>query len=875
MHEEMYREIAFHPELELVIRDAEESNERQIEQIRELVEMGVDLLIVSPNEAEPITPIVEEMYDSGIPVVLIDRKTNSNKYTAYIGADNREIGRTAGKYVALELDGRGEIIEIWGLRGSSPAIGRHEGFIDGIREFPGMQVVAEIDGHWEAEFVGEDLREAIRENPNVDFIYAHNDRMAARAYEILEEFELEVKVKVVGVDGLSGEGGGMDLVNQGILHATILYPTGGEEVIMMADEILHHRSFPKEETLQTIIIDDRNVHMLMQQEKKIREQGVDIERQMARLVDLDATFRSQRTLLITLAAFSLLLILMLVLIFYQLLSKQMINKQLEEQNEEISRQRNEIASYAEQAEIANRDRLEFFTNISHEFKTPITLMLGPLRELIEDKNQLSDEHQGELKLMERNTKRLLRLIDQLMDFRRIDNDAMRLQVDEVNLVEFIKDIMTAFQRLAASRGIDFKFTSHLAKQAVWVDRNLLDKVFFNLLSNAFKHVKDKGYIYVALGQSSEGKAVIKVSDNGRGMSREHAEHAFERFYQGENYSSKGTGLGLSLSKEIVELHGGEIDLETEKGVGTTFTIRLRIGNDHFNTNQIQVGSLERSRREEVDLLMHDLLEENHLAGSGEDDDVERKAKEYQILIIEDNEDLGWYLTEKLGQHYDMIHTGLGKEGIKYAESKIPDLVICDLMLPDIDGEKVVRHLKNNVVTSHIPIIILSAKGLSSDLVSGFESLADGYITKPFDLEILRSRIKSLFHNRQRLREYFSSELVFDVNRKRSQRTDLEFLDKLKHCLLESCHDPGFQISDICSEMHLSRVQLYRKVKALTGLSVNEHLQNARLTKARDLLTNSNLSISEIAYQSGFGSPSYFSTIFKSQFEQSPSDYRRN
>ncbi len=273
--------------------------------------------------------------------------------------------------------------------------------------------------------------------------------------------------------------------------------------------------------------------------------------------------------------------------------------------------------------------------------------------------------------------------------------------------------------------------------------------------------------------------------------------------------------------------------------------------------------------------MHDLLEENHLAGSGEDDDVERKAKEYQILIIEDNEELGWYLTEKLGQHYDMIHTGLGKEGIEYAESKIPDLVICDLMLPDIDGEKVVRHLKNNVVTSHIPIIILSAKGQSSDLVSGFESLADDYITKPFDLEILRSRIRSLFHNRQRVREYFSSELVFDVNRKRSQRTDLEFLDRFKHCLLESYHDQGFQISDICSDMHLSRVQLYRKVKALTGLSVNEHLQNVRLTKARDLLTNSNLSISEIAYQSGFGSPSYFSTIFKSQFEQSPSDYRRN
>ncbi|MDH3649910.1 MAG: substrate-binding domain-containing protein [Saprospiraceae bacterium] len=874
MHDEMERELTFHPDIRLIVKDAENSNERQIAQIRELIEVGVDLLIVSPNEADPITPVVEEVYRKDIPVLLIDRKTSSDEYTAYIGADNREIGITAGKYVALFLKGKGKIVELWGLRGSSPAIERHEGFVTAISEFPGLEVTAELDGRWEAPFVRDALTKELHSNPDIDLIYAHNDRMAAAANEVLEEFGLEVKVAIVGVDGLAGEEGGMGLVQRGILEATILYPTGGDVAIRIASDILHRHPFNKENVLQTTVIDDRNVRIMELQIDRIQEQASSIQRQVSKLSDFTQTFRNQRNLLFTLAAFSLLMIAMVALIFYQLLSKQIINKQLEEQNEEISRQRNEIANFAQQAEKANQDRLQFFTNISHEFKTPITLMLGPLQELLHDKGKLKADHQEELKLMERNTKRLLRLVEQLMDFRRIDNEMMNLQVEEVDLVSFIKNIMSAFNRVAISRSIDFKFTSHLHRQPVWIDRNLLDKVFFNLLSNAFKFVKDSGYIHVSLSQSSEGRAVVKVSDNGRGMSKEHAAHAFDRFYQGEHYSSIGTGLGLSLSKEIVDLHGGQIELETEKGVGTTFTIRLRLDNDHFNTEQIRIGSQERSEHEEVDLLLDDLQFENDTDHVLQGIDG-AEGTDYQILIIEDNEELGQYMRNKLVSQYHVSLSKLGKQGIEFAESKIPDLIICDLMLPDLAGEKVIRHLKNNVITSHIPVIILSAKSQESDLILGFASMADDYVTKPFNMEILRSKIASLFKNRELIRQYYSSEIVFDINRNKSQRSDLEFLDRFKQCLVNGFKDHSFQINDVCKEMHLSRVQLYRKIKALTGVSVNEHLQNLRLSKARELLTDSQLSISEIAYQSGFGSPSYFSTIFKSQFELSPSEFRRS
>lgn len=866
----MQGELAFYPHIGLEYKDAENSNEQQINDIHEFINSKVDLLIVSPNDAAPITPIVEDAFQKGIPVVIIDRRTSSSMYTAYIGADNYAIGKLAGTYVAEYLKGSGDILEIWGRRGSSPAIDRHRGFVDVLKAYPSINIVAEVDGKWELDTAKNQLRKDGPTLPRFDLVFAHNDVMAYGAHVVFRDLFSGQKISYIGIDGLPGPGAGIQLVDDRILDATFLYPTGGEEAIRIASRILQGEHFEKENILHSTIIDPRNVRVMKLQSDKIITQQKDIVRQQEKINEQINTYYSQRILIYILLTSLILMIIGGAIAVMSWREKNEINKRLETKSQEILEQRNTIAAMAEKAELATQEKLRFFTNISHEFKTPLTLIMGPIEELLSKSPDAKTNSKENLTLIRKNAMRLLRLVNQLMDFRKIEDKKMMVRASESDIIEFIEDVMAAFNKIAQKRRIEFQLRADINKITAWFDPDMLDKVIFNLLSNAFKFTNDKGRIHLTVSlDANEKNVVVFVEDNGIGMSEEYLQHAFDRFYTGENYN--GTGIGLSLSKEFIELHKGQLILNSEKGKGTRFCIMLPLGNAHFEEYQILSEKTVWSRNTESDFVAEDafLLETIQRSADAEPAAV----KEYTILLIDDNAELRKFVRNRLAQSYNIVEAQDGITGLHLAYEAVPDLIICDVMLPGKDGFEVSRTLKSDLRTSHIPVVILTAKGSMEQRITGVQTGADEYITKPFVLEYLDERIKSLLRNREMLKEHYSQDLNIEPVIPALGNLDKKFINDFLAYVEKNISNADFNVNDIARELGISRVQIYRKVRALLGFSVNDYIINVRLKKAKHLLVHSEKSIGDIAGEVGFSSATYFSSAFKNKFQYSPKEFK--
>jgi signal transduction histidine kinase/DNA-binding response OmpR family regulator len=867
----MKGELAFHQGLDLEYRDAENSNDQQIRDIQYFIDKKVDLLIVSPNEAEPITPIVERAFQKGIAVIVIDRKTNSSLYSAYIGADNYAIGKLAGNYIAEYLKGKGDILEVWGRRGSSPAIDRHRGFMDVIEQRPDIKVVAAIDGKWEFDTAKVQLRKQFISLPKFDVVFAHNDVMAYAAHVICQELNTAKGVAFVGIDGLPGPGAGIQLVDDKILNATFLYPTGGEEAIRIASLILSGKPYEKENILHSTLIDEKNVRVMKLQNDKIVLQQKDIVRQQEKINEQINTYYSQRILIYILLSSLILMIIGGAIAVISWREKNEINKRLETKSKEILQQRNTIEAMAEKAELATQEKLKFFTNISHEFKTPLTLIMGPVDELLTRNSEFKGASRENLLLVKRNATRLLRLVNQLMDFRKIEDKKMMVRAIESDLISFIREVMTAFDRLAQKRKIDFQLKSELKSLPVWFDPDMLDKVIFNLLSNAFKFTNDKGRIGIFVSiDSADKNVVVLVEDNGIGMSKDYLQHAFDRFYTGENYH--GTGIGLSLSKEFIELHQGSLGLTSEKGIGTRFCISLPLGKAHFEEYQLVSDNLSWSRKTEYDLL----AEDSHFVESALTLNIGQGVvtqKDYTILIIEDNVELSGFIKSLLLPTYNVVEASDGLTGIQLAFDVVPDVIVCDLMLPGKDGLQITKTLREDLRSSHIPIIILTAKESLDQKIAGVQHGADEYITKPFVFDYLNERIKALIKNRERLREHYSNDLNIENPNAAPKGLDKKFVNDFSALVEKNIGNAEFNVNDIGRDLGMSRVQIYRKVKALLGYSVNDYIINVRLKKAKHELLHSEKTIAEIATDVGFSSATYFSTAFKARFNISPKDFK--
>lgn len=855
------RELAFHSDTRLIFKDAHANSAVQVKQIEELLRSGIQLLIVSPNESDPLTPVIEKVYRKGIPVVVVDRRTSSPYYTAYVGGDNYQIGKTVGEYAANLLGDRGKMIEITGLPRSSPASDRHRGFVDALATRPGMQRVATLNGQWEKEVAKKELRQTLPKFPDLDLIFAQNEVMAKGAREVCNEIFPDRKIRVIGVDGLPGQFGDIQMVYDGHITATALYPTGGEEAARVAINILQKQPYQKENLLQTAIIDSSNVRMIKMQTDKMISQQNDIERQQARIDEQLEIYHTQRGLLYVMTGLFIVSIILGSVALYSLIENKKINKELNSKNREILIQRNRIQDIAEKAQEATESKFRFFTNISHEFRTPLTLILAPVEELLRQKNENAAVKKN-LSLVQKNAIRLLWLVNQLMDFRKIESGKIRLQVTENDIVAFIGELMLPFEQIAKKRRIDFRLVTQVQALHLWFDRDMMDKVLFNLLSNAFKFTSDWGHIYIHI-LHSDSAVTIKVQDNGSGLSEADIAGAFEMFYQGKN-ATKGTGLGLPLSREFVELHQGHITADGKKGEGATFTITLPLGKAHFRPEDLADITTNTFEKSLVWTAIHP--EQEDQAGQSASRDLPT------VLLIEDNEDLLGFMTGLLRRHYQVVTATDGKVGLDQCFETVPDLVVCDVMLPTMDGLQITATLKGDMRTSHIPVILLTAKNTPEQQIEGMQARADMYVTKPFSPQFLRESISSILVNRQLLASSQLARNMGDADPGLS-RLDKKFISELRALILSRLDDPTLSVEAIGKEMGLSRVQLFRKTKALLGSSTNDVILNLRLEKACTLLRNPDLSVAEIADRTGFTSQSYFSTVFKTRFGVSPRDWR--
>ena len=539
-------------------------------------------------------------------------------------------------------------------------------------------------------------------------------------------------------------------------------------------------------------------------------------------------------------------------------------KELEQINKTVVDQKDEIEKMAKIARKSTKAKLNFFTGLSHEFKTPITLIMSYVESLVENDKIKGTDLIDEMKLIHKNSSRLLRMITQLLDFRKIEEQKFTLRASKTNVYSFTNEIMTDFRGEAARRNINFMLVSETKNIELFLDYGLMDKVYFNLLSNAFKFTPDNGSITITIKEVGNDSVKIFFKDSGIGIPETELTNVFSAFFRASNNNKSSSGIGLHLSKEFILLHHGQIDLKSKHG--TEFCITLLKGSKHLKASEI----IELT---EVKKNISNLL----LDGFGSETDFNNNkfvpdAEKLNLLLIEDNQDLVDFLHHKLKTEYN-VFTSNGKDAIEIALETVPDIVICDINLVDKDGFEISKILKKDLRTSHIPIIILSAQSTKEAILKGLQSGVDQYITKPFSLAILKQSISSLLFNREKLRYYYTNNIYRIEPESKFGNQEQTFITKMNEIIKSNFEDPKFSVEDLADKLNLSRVQLYRKVKAIIGINISDHINNIKLEKAAELLKANQMNISEIAYSLGFSTPNYFSTAFKNKFGVSPKEYK--
>ncbi len=861
MDHAMEVEASLHPEVSLTIHNANRKAKNQIRDIDNMIEQGMDVIIIAPYESDSIISVIEKANTRGIPVIIVDRKVNTSNYTAFLGADNVEVGKIAGKQIISLSKGHANVIEIKGESITSPGTERSSGFKQIIDQYPNIKRISiNVDDFNSPNSKYVKILDSI---PNIDYVFAFNDVIAYNAWKITKKKYPNNHIKFFGIDGLNGPNGGLQLVKDGVLSGTVLYPTGGAEAIKLALRIANKEIVSKNNKLTTTMIDPLNAEIMSNQFDKISLQQSDIEKQQNFIREQEDKYSSQSNLLKISIALSILLFLVTVYSIYSRIIISKKKRELEETNKKIKSQRNEIKKYSEELKKSNEARLNFFMGMSHEFKTPLTLILSSIESLGTEFKNKGISINKEINLMYSNSRRLLRLINQLLDYNKAEDKKFVLRTSKINIFDFSKRIIADFEREAKKRNIDFTLSTNNPEIEAYIDLNLMDKVYFNLLSNAFKFTSENGKISITINEDKSNKAIkIHFKDSGIGIPENELKNVFDAFYQGSNNYRNGSGIGLHLSKSFVELHKGQIEINSFNG--TEFIITIPLGKEHLT---------------EKEILKNSNLGYEHHSDYLESEDIEsieikNSEDKYSILYIEDNNELLEFISYKLSMEYE-VHSSDGVNPIEKALDLIPDIIICDLNLPRKNGFEICEILKNDLRTSHIPVIILTASDDQESFLKALDCGADIFLTKPFDLKVLKQSIKSLLFNRQKLRFYYSNNIVNIVNNDDIGFgfSEQVFLRKLNEHIEQNFHNSDFTVEELARILSISRVQLYRKVKAILGINASDHINNIRLEKSRELLLKSKQNISEIAYAVGFSSPYYFSNVFKNKFGMSPKDFR--
>lgn len=844
MINDMRIEASNYDDVEIIIKDAQNNNETQIQQIRDLIRQKVDVLIISPYQSEPITAVAEEAYRAGIPTIITDRKVNTDQYTSFVGANNYEIGLAAGNYAANYLPPNAIILEIWGLTQTSPAQERHKGFVDALREREDLSF-RKIEGQWLVDTARMELQKL--EHPEqIDFVYAHNDMMAiaAREYFMAWDSIRGRELRIIGVDAVAGAG--LEAVEDGRINASFLYPTGGEQVIRTAMRIIQGEPVDKFIPLRTAPVDHQSARTLLLQADQLQKYRQRIEAQRSRIDGLSDRFYFLRN---SLGVISLLMIGFIALSIYAFY----INRKMRQANRKL------ISLNAEMKEVTAQ-KLQFFTNVSHEVRTPLTLILAPLDRLIISLRE--SPYASDLGLIQKNANRLLRVINQILDFRKVEGKQEKLAVREIDLVPFVGEIKSYFDSMASVRAIAYTFTSSIKQCTLWIDPDLLEKVFVNLLSNAFKFTPEGGSVRIELTEE-EDRVFIQVIDTGSGIQPGNLPHLFDRFYTEDR--SMGTGIGLHLVKEYIHMHGGEIRVESEPGQRTTFTVCLRKGKAHFEDSDLMETSVS-----------HQAYEASRLDDS-ETHKMLSKTYPYTILITEDDDEVRCFLERELSPHFKTRTAANGKDALRVLEEEEISLVVSDVMMPEMNGFELCRMIKSQLPFSHIPVILLTALTDERQRIFGITGGADDYIQKPFHTDYVKIKIIHLLQERQKLRERLLEKLrdnkLLLSEPEKVESIDDAFLRKFAEQIEAVYADPEYNVEKLSETLGLSRGHLHRKIKELTGTAPVEFLRTYRLNKATQLLRQNAYTVSEVAYRTGFSSPAYFSKCFKAVYGVTPTEYQ--
>lgn len=823
-----------HDNVTLKFASANDNDRLQKQQIEQFIKEGVNLLIVSPNQIHTISSVIDKAYDAGIPVILFDRKTDSRKYTAFIGADNYEAGHEIGYFIGQQLEGKGNIAEICGLQASSPAIERNRGFMDALKNYPDIKVVARGYGDWIKES-GVTAMDSIlvQSKESFQYVFAQNDRMALGALQSIKKHKVK-GIKIVGIDALPVPGGGMESVRDGNLEASYIYPTRGDSVMQLALNILEKKPYKRDNYLKGALVTKANANVLLMQNEEMNKQTARLNALHGKVDTYLVQYNHQKMYIVLFSIILLLLIGIMVYIYRTILMKRRIEEE------------------------ANKAKLQFFTNISHELRTPLTLIADPVNYIIHDDN-LNSQQRSMLQIVQRNVLVLTQLVSEILDFRKVQNGKMELRLSDFNLAESMKQWIKLFSASAQKKHIAISMD---APDTIMLraDQDKIERICYNLLSNALKYTSEGGEISL-MAKEEDGRVMISVADNGCGISSDELPYIFDRFYQAKN-AGRGTGIGLAIVKAFTELHHGEVSATSIEGKGSTFTIHIPVR---------QKGEVTNQPTEKIEQLVEPSSAEEVPNQARHIDELIQpyQTDKPEVLIIDDNIDIRTYLRSVLSEKYNVSEAADGKVGLELARKIVPDIVLSDIMMPVMDGLAFCQQLKTDKAISHIPVILLTARSLDEQRAEGYEHGADAYLSKPFSLRLLLSRIDNLIESRKKLNQTWSKGVEDDEIGNISNEIDKSFLKQLRKIIQENLANSDLSVEQIGDEIGLSRVQLYRKVKALTGYSPVEIVRKARLTRARHLLQTTERTVSEVAYAVGFSTPSYFSKCYKDEFGENP------
>ena len=861
------RERYFYDSIELETRPVH-TVEEQIADLDGLKTDEVDLLVISPITPWEVAPAIERIYDQGVPVILFDRKINSDKYSAFVSADNFVIGQQMGYYVESLLKDGGNVLLIRGNTSVTAEQERNDGFRaalseDRLRNI--IRLVAECIGDFGTAPARDAVMKTLQELPRgtrVDAVVAFNDNMAVGARQAFDSLHYQpVLPFILGVDALYGPGGGIDQVDRGNITASFIYPQGGKEIMELAAKILRGEPFDRYIPLQSTFVDKSNVRVVKIQREQMEQQQASID-QLNGVLSLNmARYADQRARTLRFAFFAVFFLLAASFLWY-------LYRRVLKSRRELDESNRSLRDLTRRLEEANQAKLNFFTNISHEFKTPLSLILNPLESLLDDKEVPAPERES-IRMIQRNAGRLQDLINEILDYRRYENGALTTEYEAMDMDAFLRSINSLFSDVIRRKQVKFTYTATPDSYRMMLDKGKVEKIYFNLLSNAFKFVGDAGEVAVSTRLLAlNGKRMVEISVFNSDSFIPEAEltEIFQRFYKiDSSRNESGTGIGLALAAAFTSVMQGEIFASSKEDVGTTFTFRLP-----FIPAEIPAGEdlSVAPAYTSPDLPWLASLPEEDYSMLNEVGDESLPG----VLIIEDNADMRQYLKDVLGREYRVFLVEDGESGIRWAFRALPQIILCDIMMPGIKGYDVCRTLKKDARTKDIPIILLSACSVDEQIAEGYESGADAYIMKPFSAQILKVRMKKLIEKSEAIRKEQGNDWLVG-NDKSLSRTQEQFLSDIKK-YIEGRLPDNVNVQDMIDDFGMSKSKFYRKLGEITDYSPIDIANLIRIKAAMNLMLTRHKNISEAAAETGFSSTAYFSRVFSRYYKEPPTEWMK-